>query len=109
MGKKKPILHPYMGFSRGIGSEEGALLIFAFCAKQARQLGWPLVSCWTNGEWLDMAVRRIWDNTEWLRNKYLKSNKPCVIESPDVCPHCNVWGGEVYEDRCSECEDQFDD
>ena len=95
----------YMGFDREGGSECGACLIFAANSREARKLAWPILDSWfDDAQWIHCAVR-------WLRElpKHLKKSdtgKPRVIESPPLCPRCEMWGGELKNGMCSLCEDE---
>lgn len=90
-------LKPYMGFSRAGGSVEGAVLIFAHNAREAKKVGWgSLVYDICDGEYTDFAVRLIRDG-EYLFSdadpEKLKADQAHVIESPkSVCSNCELWG-----------------
>jgi len=98
----------YSGFSAFCGNEEGAVLIFANTAKEARKMAYPaLLGLGIVEEWLDVAVR-------WIRNgdylldyadqEKLANKEPHVIEDPPVCKTCELWGGELFDNgTCSLC------
>ena len=99
------MLNIYMGYSRSAGKEEGAVLVFAHTAKEAKKL------TFNDGlvvdEWIDTAVKRL-KNKPWLynetRQEILGEDIPHVVESPTVCKICGQWGDEIQEDgSCSEC------
>jgi len=94
----------YTGYDSYAGSSEGACLIFAHTAKEARLLAWPVLQNWFDSEWIDIRARRIIgeDHLRELAN----ADFPHVIESPPVCDVCETWGGgEPDEDgRCANCE-----
>ena len=52
----------YMGFSRSGGSQEGACLVFARNAKEARQFAFPTIGGWFDTDWIDCAVK-------WMKGK----------------------------------------
>jgi hypothetical protein len=95
-----------MGFSRGAGSEEGACLIFAHTAKEARKLAHRVMLGWFDGEWIDTAVRRL-RGKPWLMLEAdmakLAEDEPHAIECPTTCPTCGQWGHEQIAGRCSNC------
>jgi len=98
----------YMGFDRQVGSEEGSILIFASSAKEARKIGWGFVRDWFDTEWIHMAIKRIKTNIHHLEKnanqKMLKAGISHVIDSPEICPGCEMWGGgEPENGKCEHC------
>ena len=94
-----------MGYSRSAGSCEGAVLVFAHNAKEARIL------IWHNGlvveDWIDTAVK-LMRNSVWLYDEMV-SQEPHVIDSPKVCVMCELWGNELNEnDVCTECVENME-
>ena len=94
----------YMGYSRQLGSEEGAVLIFAHNAKEAKRLAWES-NVFDYGWYIDLVVR-------WLKNepylfKQMRLNIPHVIVFPKTCDKCKMWGtGEIGEDGiCESCRE----
>jgi hypothetical protein len=108
-------LRPYMVYSRGGGSEEGAMLVFAHTVKEAKKTAWnsnTFIHDITDGEYIDMAVEFIKDS-EYLfkeaNQELLKSNTPHIIETPHCCKSCEKWGYELNEDGyCESCLDEID-
>jgi len=97
----------YMGYSRVAGSREGAVLIFANTAKEARKLAWwSVVGSDIAENYLDVAVRWL-KNEPWLFKEMPIRDSPCVVEDPKICTECELWGnGEVGEDGvCSGCKE----
>ena len=96
----------YMGYSKEEGPREGACLVFAPTAKIARNLVYPFVDSWFGGGFFDIRAVRLRDH-EFLR-KQMRKEEPHVIESPETCPRCHVWGFELTEDgaSCLECADE---
>jgi len=109
------MLNAYMGFDRLAGQQEGAVLIFARTAKEARRLGWRYMRDWFDTEWIHMAVCKVRENVEFLRGdanaEKLASDTPHVIETPRCCPNCEAWGGGAPDEngRCDYCYDDYDD
>src|SRR5574337_174473 len=100
-------MNTYMGFDRRAGSQEGACLIFAHSAKEARRIGHPQVSMWFGTPWIDMAVRKISAPhlmAEAVAEK-LAADEPHVIDCPNVCTTCETWGGRPLANGCEYCQD----
>ena len=89
----------YTGYSRSGAKENGAVLVFANSAKEARVLTWHdgLVV----DEWIDTAVQWLKDRP-WLF-KEATSDKPHVVDSPRTCVVCHMWGNLINENGiCSD-------
>lgn len=95
----------YMGFSIGAGAREGAILIFAHTAREAKKVGYPHLNDWVE-EFIDFGVRLIKD-ADWLfleadQNK-LADHISHVIE-PKYCNQCGMWGHAVIRNGlCTDC------
>ena len=83
-------MRPYIAFSRYGGAPEGAILVFAYTAKEARRLAWQSGECLNVDEWIDLAVR-------WKRDKSiyaladqekLQAGLPHIISDPAGCASC---------------------
>lgn len=96
----------YMAFSRSSGPIEGAALVYASSAREAKQVAWSVVSGWHDG-YLDLDVR-------WIKNPInvillvdddkIEGKIPHCIESPVACESCNTWGvGIINGAYCSDC------
>lgn len=102
----------YMGFDIPGGSSEGACLIVAYTAKEAKKIGFETVRNWYDTEWIDMGVRLLKENTDYLMaeidiDKFNKGISQ-VIECPICCPNCECWGGgEIIDGHCDYCEEGF--
>ena len=104
------MLKSYMGYSRGAGSEEGAVLIFAHSVKEARKVGWNKLGSDLTDEYIDFAARLI-RKAPWLREEAnaikLANDEAHVIDNPKSCVECEKWG--VYpigeDELCEECRD----
>ena len=103
-------LKAYMGFSRGAGSPEGACLVFAHNAKEARRLAHSIVSNWFGESWIDTAV--LWQKNsphlfEEADQDKLKRGEPHAIECPKTCSECDLWGSPMGKSgKCIDCEDE---
>ncbi|KKN30248.1 hypothetical protein LCGC14_0835980 [marine sediment metagenome] len=102
-------MKPYMAFSRGAGPGEGAVLVIANTARQAKSLVWRHCSCWNVDDWLDQAVRLIRNNEDILAladQEKLRANVPHVIDSPEECEKCEWWGVPLSESGlCESCSE----
>lgn len=99
------MLKPYMGYCGA--PEEGAVLIFAESAKQAKVIGFPDVQGWTQCEFTDMRVRLIKEHPDYLMTLRTKDTPHCIDNVPS-CPRCEFWGAPLNADRsaCAFCEDE---
>lgn len=98
-------MKPYMAFSRENGSSEGAILVFAKTAKQAKVEAFKILSGW-DMDFLDVGI-------VWLKEKHFfeQANKeklnagiPHCIESPEGCESCEKWGVDIIEKGlCEDC------
>ena len=103
-------LKPYMGYGRIGGSCEGAILIFAHNIKEAKRLGWRVISEWITDEYTDMAVKLLKNGgilfeqaPEWSKEK-LRAGLPHIVDDPLSCKECGLWGDELNEDGyCKDC------
>lgn len=102
------MLNTYMGFSRSAGSEEGACLVFAYTAKEARKIAHLVICDLFDGEWIDTAVRRLRDKP-WLYDEAnpvkLESDTPHFVECPIGCETCGMWGFERKDGHCTNCDE----
>lgn len=100
------MLNAYMGFDRKAGEGEGACLIFAHTAKEAKKVGHAQVADWFDTPWIDMGVRKL-DKTHLFAEadaEKLAAGVPHVIECPKTCPTCKTWGGEPKGNGCDYCD-----
>lgn len=103
-----PLLNTYMGWVEGVGPEEGACLIFARTAREARKVAWPILAGWWGGDcWTDTRTRRLRD-MPWLDRDAdpvkLAAGEPHAIECPTCCEHCGMWGLEEPPECCEDKE-----
>lgn len=99
-------LKMYMGYSGFNGQSEGAVLVFANTAKEAKRLTYE------NGlvvdEFIDARARLLQED-RFLRAQQM-FDYPHVIESPKVCKHCELWGKEMHDDeQCEDCYELIND
>jgi len=99
-------LKAYMGFSRDMGSCEGACLVFAPTAKEARRKAWVTISDWFDAPWTDVAV--LWmKNRPWLFEEadpqLLAAGIVHVVKDPKTCPSCALWGWKRIGEGCEGC------
>lgn len=100
-------MRAYMGYSRGMGPQEGAVLVIANTAREAKPLAWGAWGLFDVDEYTDIAIR-------WLRDdhimaladqKKLAADEPHVIDSPVGCKSCELWGCGVRNDgTCCYCD-----
>jgi len=71
----------YMGYSRKAGSEDGACLVFAHNAKEARKLAWVQLAEWFDVEWIDVTTRKlvICGSTIWIKD-YVNNGAKNVVD-----------------------------
>lgn len=101
-------MKPYMAFSRAAGPTEGAILVIANTAKEARKLAYQSGECFNVEDWLDQSVRLIKDDTVMaLANpEKITSNEPHVVYDPIGCQNCGYWGsGITAENLCGNCNE----
>lgn len=107
-------LHIYMGFDSKAGSTEGAILIFANTSKEARKVGWGTMKALLNTAWIDMTVKRLRNNLDYLYGDAVQSKLeaeiPHAVDNMRDCPSCNLFGehgGPIDENgHCGYCRDQ---
>ena len=97
-------LNIYMGYDVEAGSEEGAILIFAETAKQAKKLSFKFLRSFFGTRWIDIRIKKLRDH-EYLR-KQMKKDTPHVIDSPKVCEICYYWTeGKLTDGLCENCKE----
>ena len=81
----------YAAFSRNEGIEEGAILVVANTAKEAKKIAWQSGLCFNVDEYFDLSIR-------WLRNKenyeplVKNTNVSHIVADPIYCKSCKIWG-----------------
>ena len=101
-------LNAYMGYSRNMGPSEGAVLIFAHTAREAKRVGMrSVLSDITGGDFLDMAIRRIREPGVERHGdaEKLARDEPHMNDSPNGCCDCECWFAAPYDaaGRCESC------
>lgn len=107
MGKLKA----YTAFNNVAGPEEGAFLVFAYTAKEAKKIAWPIArdTICDDGYFTELGIRQI-KQAPWLFFEMVK-DEPHVIENPKSCDACFRWGHTpILEDGlCEECHNENPD
>ena len=96
----------YMGYSRGGGAQEGAVLIFAHSAREAKKVAWGgILSDICDGEYTDAAVRLLKkEGFDEANQEKLSADIPHVIDNPRTCKGCEMWGVDIQENGyCIDC------
>ena len=100
-------MRAYMAYSRDLGSEEAAFLVFADSARAAKKLVWPEARYTLVEDWTDLAVRwikRSADVFPLADQQKLSSGIPHVVDEPLVCENCELWGAGINKDgKCNLC------
>ncbi len=83
--------------------QDGAALVFAHSAAEAKRLAWPTLQGWmTTDAFTDVRVR-------WLRTGCLhlrKQDGPHVVDAPLSCADCGMWWEEPLVDGlCEGCRE----
>lgn len=103
-----PELNVYMGYPRSVGSGEGACLIFAHTAREAKRLAWPEIVYDLGAEdFTNVAIKRLRDK-EYLYSQgdqeKLARGEPHVIFAPTSCRECGYWTPPLNErGLCADC------
>lgn len=101
-------LRAYTVHSREAGPLEGAALVFANTARQAKQMGFPVVQHWFDAEWPEIAAHWLPLSAAYLAEQegVDLEGDPRVIESPKCCSRCDTWGDPLDTDQiCQSCRD----
>jgi len=96
-------LKPYMAWAGE--PEDGAVLVFARRLRDARRLAYPFVRDWTGCDYLEVSARwlRGARSTVWSESR---ADYPHVIESPQTCEGCELWGQDLADGLCEDCADR---
>ena len=97
----------YIGYSKSAGSYEGAILIFANNAKEAKKLArQSSVISELAENFFDVTVTWL-KNSQYLFKQMRSSETPHFIDNPITCTHCGMWGmGDIGEDGvCEACKE----
>lgn len=96
-------LNPYMAYCGD--PAEGAALVFATSAREARRLAFDTLRCWFDAEWIDTRVCRLRKHREYLMGLY---DDRAVCEDPDACDVCGTWGAPHDAEGCENCRNELD-
>lgn len=87
----------------GLDASEGAILVFANTSKEAKKISVPVLDSW-GITFTDIRVIFL-KHHEYL-NQYSKGDFPHVIDSPEVCKSCELWGiSELVNGLCEACSE----
>ena len=99
----------YMG--HGGEPEDGAVLIFAHTAKEAKKIAWSgILIDLCDHDYTNLRVKLIRDS-EWLRAERRSDTEPHIVDDPRSCACCFLWGrSEIGDDGlCDYCRGGYDD
>lgn len=96
----------YMAYDRHAGPNDGAILVFAANAREAKKLAWPALYGWGTDFFIDVGIRWLRSDCEHMRRK----EGPHVVESPPSCCDCEMWYSEPLDSdgRCEGCAADLD-
>jgi hypothetical protein len=104
-------LHPYMAHEGDPG--DGAVLVFAHSAAQAKPLGFAELRGWSvECAFTDVRVKRLRAHVDYLMTladqAKLAVGAQHVIDDLHTCPRCERWGVPPGEDgrTCLHCIDE---
>jgi hypothetical protein len=86
---------------------EGACLVFAHTVREAKKIGWSIVSSWGCDSFIEVRATFM-RNSLFLYEQAIQENLekgiPHVIESPITCKGCEHWGMKLNEQGyCDDC------
>jgi hypothetical protein len=90
-------LNFYMGYNRHV-PEGAAVLVVAHDGREAKKLAWEAASTLFFDEYIDLAVRRIWDEDgvrPLVDQEKLAAGVPHAIDNPAFCVECSMWGAGI--------------
>lgn len=102
------MLKPYMGWM-GDDPADGACLVFAYTAREARRLAFDVLRGWfDDAQWIHARTRRLRLHAEWLRTQAdqaaLAEGRSHVIDDPASCKNCDRWGPPINDTgSCERC------
>ena len=104
----------YMAYA-GDAPEDGALLVFAHTAKEARQVSWVSVANLMGCDYIDVRVVWLKVNAPHLvaaaNSAKMVLGEAHVIEYPPSCSSCCLWGDDrpIEENgRCADCNEDLE-
>jgi len=98
----------YMGYDAQVGPEEGASLVFARTAKEAKKVFWATCSGDLVEEFTDARVKLIRDSPWLLREAdpaKVAAGEAHALLAPKSCDNCGQWGHAAIGDLglCPDC------
>ena len=105
------MLNAYVIFSRNGDVENGAALVFAHTAQEARVVGWRGIGSDLTDEYTDLAANRL-RNKPWLFDEALAvkfaNDEAHVIDDPKSCRTCEWWGQSPIgkDGLCEKCREE---
>jgi len=106
----------YIAFNRHYGTDEGAALVFANTAREAKKVVYPVMEGCIWHEWTDLGVR--WLNSADREHLFesegdaalLAMGAAHVIDNPTVCSACEQWGPQIMANgMCDKCSRDYCD
>lgn len=97
------ILKPYIAWACD-DPAEGAALVWAYSARQARKIAHPWISGWLFPyvSYIDVRAKRLRKHADYLET-LRQSDEPHVMDDVPVCPACELWGAPRVGDGCANC------
>lgn len=103
------MLKPYIFY--GGKPQDGAFLVFAHTAKEARIVGWECCGSLLVDRYIDCRAS-LMRNSDYLfaeadQDKLIK-DLPHVVLSPRCCDECHYWGKSAigHDGLCEECREE---
>jgi len=92
--------------------DDFAVLIFHFTAKQARHMGYHVLTGFSEDyQFIDIRAKWMKDSDFIYKEavqELLEKNAPHSVDDPSCCQECETWGQELNENsRCPDCENQY--
>jgi hypothetical protein len=99
----------YMGYY-GNHPEDGACLVFAKNVREARNLSFSILDSWFGVECYIDVKAVLLKNEDYLYKEAdqekLNNEIAHVVESPESCSSCELWGrSELVDGKCEYCRD----
>ena len=96
-------MNPYIVYDDSIGPQEGAAMVFAHTAREARKVGYPECRDWHGTAWIDCRARRLPSEPHLMEQAV--SDQPHIVHNPKTCERCGFWGGKPLEGGgCEFCD-----
>lgn len=106
-------LSAYSVYDHVAGQSEGAVLVFANRAADAKQMAFGTIRSWLDSEWIDVRAMWLSRDAAWLAEQegVDLEGPPRMIESPKYCQRCEAWGSAPLDSEgiCDSCREDEDD